>query len=78
VKLRCTIHAATCKSEEFNQFTKWLLFGGESLIAQNVRHEQSKVIKYKQLVASRFLFEITDLTQSPAIAEVQHRHCAMR
>ena len=50
--LRRTIHAATCKSEEFNQFTKWLFFGGEGLIAENVRHEQRKVIKYNQLVAN--------------------------
>ena len=52
VELRRTIHAATCKSEEFNQFTKWLFFGGEGVIAQNVRHEQRKVIKYNQLVAN--------------------------
>lgn len=52
VELRRTIHAATCKSEEFNQFTKWLFFGGEGLIAENVRHEQRKVIKYNQLVAN--------------------------
>ena len=52
VELRRTIHAATCKSEEFNQFTKWLFFGGEGVIAENVRHEQRKVIKYNQLVAN--------------------------
>jgi TnpA family transposase len=42
VELRRTIHAATCKSEEFNQFTKWLFFGGEGGIVQNVRHEKRK------------------------------------
>ena len=52
VELRRTIHAATCKSEEFNQFTKWLFFGGEGVMAENVRHEQRKVIKYNQLVAN--------------------------
>lgn len=40
------------QSEEFNQFTKWLFFGGEGVIAENVRHEQRKVIKYNQLVAN--------------------------
>lgn len=52
VELRRTIHAATNKSEEFNNFTKWLFFGGEGIIAENLRHEQRKVIKYNQLVAN--------------------------
>jgi TnpA family transposase len=52
VELRRTIHAATNKSEEFNNFTKWLFFGGEGIIAENIRHEQRKVIKYNQLVAN--------------------------
>lgn len=52
VELRRTIHAATNKSEEFNNFTKWLFFGGDGIIAENVRHEQRKVIKYNQLVAN--------------------------
>ena len=46
------IHAATNKSEEFNNFVKWLFFGGEGIIAENLRHEQRKVIKYSQLVAN--------------------------
>jgi len=52
VELRRSIHAATNKSEEFNNFVKWLFFGGEGIIAENVRHEQRKVIKYSQLVAN--------------------------
>lgn len=52
IELRRTIHASTNKSEEFNNFTKWLFFGGEGIIAENVRHEQRKVIKYNQLVAN--------------------------
>ncbi|KVD76331.1 hypothetical protein WI89_06975 [Burkholderia ubonensis] len=51
-EMRQTIHAATNKSEQFNDFAKWLMFGGE-VIAENVRHEQRKVIKYNQLVANR-------------------------
>ncbi|MCW3551330.1 transposase, partial [Burkholderia cenocepacia] len=50
-EMRQTIHAATNKSEQFNDFSKWLMFGGE-VIAENVRHEQRKVIKYNQLVAN--------------------------
>lgn len=50
-EMRETIHAATNKSEQFNDFAKWLMFGGE-VIAENVRHEQRKVIKYNQFVAN--------------------------
>lgn len=52
IELRRTIHAATNKCEEFNGFAKWLFFGGEGIIAENVRHEQRKIIKYNQLVAN--------------------------
>jgi TnpA family transposase len=51
-ELRRTIHAATNKSEQFNGFAQWLMFGGEGVIAENLRHEQRKVIKYNQLVAN--------------------------
>ena len=52
IELRRSIHAATNKSEEFNNFVKWLFFGGEGIIAENVRHEQRKIIKYSHLVAN--------------------------
>lgn len=52
VELRSTIHAATCKSEEFNQFLKWTFFGGDGVIAENSRYEQRKIIKYNHLVAN--------------------------
>jgi TnpA family transposase len=52
VELRKTVQAATNKSEEFNQFTKWLFFGNDSVIAENVRREQRKIVKYNQLVAN--------------------------
>jgi TnpA family transposase len=51
-ELRRTIHAATNKSEQFNDFAQWLMFGGEGVIAENVRHEQRKVIVYNHLVAN--------------------------
>jgi TnpA family transposase len=50
--LRKTIQAATNKSEEFNQFIKWLFFGNQGIIAENIQHEQRKVVKYNQLVAN--------------------------
>ena len=52
IELRKTIQSATNKSEEFNGFVKWLFFGGEGIIAENVRHEQRKIVKYNQLVAN--------------------------
>jgi TnpA family transposase len=51
-EVRQTIHAATNKSEEFNGFVKWAFFGGEGIIAENVMHEQRKIVKYNQLVAN--------------------------
>ena len=52
VELRRTIHAQTNKSEQFNGFAKWSFFGGEGIIAENLRHEQRKIIKYNHLVAN--------------------------
>jgi len=52
VELRQTIQAATNKSEEFNGFAKWIFFGGEGIIAENIRHEQRKIIKYNHLVTN--------------------------
>jgi TnpA family transposase len=51
-ELREIIHAATCKSETFNRFAQWLMFGSEGIIAENNRDEQRKVIKYNHLVAN--------------------------
>ncbi|CAB3764296.1 hypothetical protein LMG29542_04829 [Paraburkholderia humisilvae] len=45
------MHTATNKSAQFNEFAKWLMFSGD-VIAENLRHEQRKVIKYNQLVAN--------------------------
>lgn len=52
VELRRVIHAETNKSEQFNGFAKSLFFGGEGIIAENIRHEQQKVVKYNHLVAN--------------------------
>lgn len=52
VELRRVIHAETNKSEQFNGFAKWSFFGGDGIIAENLRHEQRKVIKYNHLVAN--------------------------
>ena len=52
VELRRLIHAETNKSEQFNGFAKKLFFGGEGEIAENLRHEQRKIIKYNHLIAN--------------------------
>ena len=52
VDLRRVIHAETNKSEQFNAFAKWSFFGGDGIIAENLRHEQRKIIKYNHLVAN--------------------------
>lgn len=63
IELRQTIQSATNKSEEFNGFVKWLFFGGEGIIAENVRHEQRKIVKYNQLVANMvILYNVEKMT----------------
>ena len=56
VELRHTIQAATNKSEAFNRFVQWVCFGGDGVIAENVRDEQRKFIKYNHLVANLLTF----------------------
>jgi TnpA family transposase len=56
VELRHTIQTATTKSERFNHFVQWVAFGGDSVIAENVRDEQRKFIKYNHLVANLLTF----------------------
>lgn len=45
------LRSATNKNEQFNDFARWLMFGGD-VIAESLRHEQRKVIRYNQLVAN--------------------------
>ncbi len=54
--LRSMIQAATSKNESFNDFAQWVLFGGASVIAENDRAEQRKIVKYNQLVANCLIF----------------------
>jgi TnpA family transposase len=56
IDLRRKIQAATNKSEAFNKFAQWVSFGGSGVIAENVRDEQRKVIKYNHLVANLLIF----------------------
>lgn len=51
-ELRSTITAATNKSEQLNDFIKWIRFGADGVIQENDRDEQRKLIKYNHLVAN--------------------------
>jgi len=55
VDLRRCINAQTNKSEQFNNFLKLSFFGNGGLIAENVRHEQQKVMKFAHLVANMLI-----------------------
>jgi TnpA family transposase len=55
VDLRRFINAETNKSEQFNNFLKLSFFGNGGLIAENVRHEQQKVMKFAHLVANMLI-----------------------
>ncbi|HEY9682475.1 MAG TPA: Tn3 family transposase, partial [Oculatellaceae cyanobacterium] len=52
IDVRRMILVATNKSERFNQFADYLMFGGKGMIAENVRDEQRKIIKYNHMVAN--------------------------
>jgi TnpA family transposase len=55
-ELRATIQAATTKSEAFNRFAKWAMFGSEGIITENDREAQRKTIRYNHLVANCIIF----------------------
>lgn len=62
--IREMIQSATCKSEEFNEFLQWIMFGNDGQIAENVRHEQQKIIKYNHLVANMtILYNVVNMTK---------------
>ncbi|SMP18112.1 Transposase and inactivated derivatives, TnpA family [Laceyella tengchongensis] len=63
LEFRQQITATTNKAEAYNGFSKWLFFGGESIIADNDPEEQEKVIKYNDLVANAVILQnVVDLT----------------
>jgi TnpA family transposase len=48
--LRRMIQSATNKSEAFNKFVQFVCFGGDGVIAESVRDEQRKFIKYNSMI----------------------------
>lgn len=64
VELRRTIHRATNKSEQFNGFMRLVFFGGEGVVAENMRHEQQKLVKWAHLAANLIiLHNVNDMTR---------------
>jgi len=55
-EMRRMIQAATCKSEEFNEFVSWIRFGGGGVISDNMRPNQRKIIRFNHLLANMLIF----------------------
>ncbi|HAU1598911.1 TPA: Tn3 family transposase [Legionella pneumophila] len=56
VDLRKKIQAATCKSEEFNDFIDWITFGKDGVIHENNSIIQQKIIAFGRMVANAVMF----------------------
>jgi TnpA family transposase len=69
-ELRQVVHAATTKSERFNRFVQWVAFGGNSVIAENVRDEQRTFIKYNHLMANLLVFHNV-VTMTKALQDLE-------
>jgi len=70
LELRETIHAVTNKNEQYHQFAKSIAFGNGGVIADNLRHEQLKVIRYNNLVANLLMIHNIE-HMSRIIAQLQ-------
>lgn len=60
VDLRQAIQATTNKSEQFNLVPQGMYFAGDSVIAENVRHQQQKIIKFSHLAANLVMLHNVD------------------
>lgn len=69
-EMRRLIQAATCKSEEFNQFISWIRFGGGGVISDNMRPNQRKIIRFNHLLANILIFH-TVVYQTKAINKLR-------
>lgn len=59
IRLREKITESTNKTETYNAFMKWILFGGDGVIRENDLDEQTKVVKYNELLANILIFQNT-------------------
>ncbi|HHX8417257.1 TPA: Tn3 family transposase [Legionella pneumophila] len=58
IELRRMIQAATCKSEEFNNFIDWVAFGRDGVIEDNLLGNQKKIINYGRLVGNSVMLHV--------------------
>lgn len=58
IELRRVIHAATCKSEEFNNFIDWVAFEHEGTIENNLQGIQKKIINFGRLAANAVILHV--------------------
>jgi len=72
IELRETVHAATCKSEESNQFPQWVFFYNSGMIQENLRYAQDKMIAYNHLVANLVILHNVD-SMSKAIDKLKRQ-----
>jgi len=64
VEMREMINAATCKSEEYNNFMQWVFFYNNGLIRENQLNEQDKIIKFNHLVSNMVvLHNVNNMTK---------------
>lgn len=59
IELREKITESTNKAEAYNAFMKWILFGGDGVIRENDLDEQTKIIKYNELLTNILIFQNT-------------------
>lgn len=59
IELREKITESTNKTESYNAFSKWFFFGGEGVIRDNNLDDQTKIIKYNDLLANAVILQNT-------------------
>ena len=60
IEMRETVNAATCKSEEFNNFIRWTFFHNKGVIQENLRFAQSKMVRFNHLVSNLIILHNVD------------------
>lgn len=64
IEVRKLIRSVTNINEEFHDFTDWIAFANKGIIPENLRHEQTKMIKYNHLVANlTILYNVNHMTR---------------
>ena len=60
---RREVQAATSKIESYNDFSQWIMFGGDGILKSRDPVENEKIIKYKDLIANAIMLQnVVDMT----------------